>query len=416
MDAHPMPSSTPGVMKVIVSAQQRFHYFELAGQLARQGHLQRLYTGYPASRVYEVESSLVRSHWLPTTAYLLLERRGLHALSRRLNAPAMDGYGRWVARHLEPSDVVVAGSSWAPDVLRAARRPGSLAICDRGSTHIITQRDIMAEEYGRFGVPFGFKGNPMDGRIIENELEAYEEADYITVPSTFALSSFVAQGIPAHKLIRIPYGVDLSDYRPLAKRDTIFRVLFVGSASLRKGIQYLLEATAGLRLPDFEVVLVGGIADDARAIVERHAGRVRLLGVVPRLELADVYSQGSVLVLPSVEDGFGLVQAQAMACGLPVIATTATGAHDLFTPGVEGLIVPIRDVTALREAILQLYEQPELRTAMGQNALARVRAMGGWAAYGNHAVAAYQQALAAQRRSRTNGTEYPHGCRSPGLG
>jgi len=128
MDAHAMTNSTPGAMRVIVSAQQRFHYFELARQLARQGHLQRLYTGYPATRVYEVESSLVRSHWLPTTAYLLLERRGLHALSRRLNAPVMDNYSRWVARRLEPCDVVVAGSSWAAEVLRAARRQGSLAV------------------------------------------------------------------------------------------------------------------------------------------------------------------------------------------------------------------------------------------------------------------------------------------------
>lgn len=402
MDAHPMTRSTPGAMKVIVAAQQRFHYFELARQLARQGYLQRLYTGYPASRVDEVEPSLVRSHWLPTTAYLLLERRGLHALSWRLNAPAMDEYSRWVARRLEPCDVVVAGSSWAPEVLRAARRQGSLAICDRGSTHILTQRDIVAEEYRRFCIPFGFKGNPMDGRLIENELAAYQEADYITVPSTPALHSFVAQGIPAHKLIRIPYGVDLSDYRPLAKRDSTFRVLFVGSASLRKGIQYLLEATAGLRLPNFEVVLVGGIADDARAIVERHADRVRLLGVIPRLELADVFSQGSVLVLPSLEEGLALVQAQAMACGLPIIATTATGAEDLFTTGVEGLIVPMRDVTALREAIVQLYEQPVLRAAMGQNALARVRSMGGWTAYGNHAAAAYQEALGARSSRRTN--------------
>ncbi len=402
MDAHPMTDRVPGTMKVVVSAQQRFHYFELARQLANHGHLQRLYSGYPPSRVYEVEPWLVRAHWLPTTAYLLLERRGVHALSRRLNAPAMDDYSRWVARHLEPCDVVVAGSSWAPEVLRAARRQGSLAICDRGSTHILAQRDTLVEEYGRFGIPFGFKGNPMDGKLIENELEAYEEADYITVPSTAVLRSFVEQGIPTHKLIRLPYGVDLSDYRPLAKRDSTFRVLFVGSASLRKGIQYLLEATAELRLPNFEVVLVGGIADDARAIVERHANRIRLLGVIPRLELADVFSQGSVLVLPSLEEGLALVQAQAMACGVPVIATTATGAEDLFTSGVEGLIVPSRDVTALREAIVQLYEQPERRAAMGQNALVRIRSMGGWITYGNHAVAAYREALANPRDSRAN--------------
>jgi hypothetical protein len=81
----------------------------------------------------------------------------------------------------------------------------------------------VADEYRRFRIPFGFKGNPMDGRLIENDVAAYEEADYSTVPSTSALRSFAAQGIPAHKLIRIPSGVDLSDYRPLAKRGETFR-------------------------------------------------------------------------------------------------------------------------------------------------------------------------------------------------
>ena len=92
-----------------------------------------------------------------------------------------------------------------------------------------------------------------------------------------------------------------------------------------------------------------------------------------------------------------MVQAQAMACGLPVIATTNTGAEDLFTDGVEGFIVPIRDPSAIREKLLYLYENPIIRDRMGQAALERVRTMGGWDSFGDQAAGAYTKALQNQR-------------------
>src|SRR5205085_5991502 len=104
-------------------------------------------------------------------------------------------------------------------------------------------------------------------------------------------------------------------------------------------------------------------------------------GVVQRELLADYYSQGSVFVLASIEEGLALVQAQAMACGLPVIATTNTGAEDLFTDGREGFIVPIRQPDAIREKILLLYEDQRLQQQMSHAAIARVRSLGGWDSY-----------------------------------
>ena len=112
-----------------------------------------------------------------------------------------------------------------------------------------------------------------------------------------------------------------------------------------------------------------------------------------RGELHKYYSQASVLVLPSIQEGLALVQAQAMACGVPVIASENTGAADLFTDGVEGFIVPIRDAGAIREKILALYENPAMREQMGEAALARVRKIGGWDDYGVRAADYYRQAL-----------------------
>ena len=130
-----------------------------------------------------------------------------------------------------------------------------------------------------------------------------------------------------------------------------------------------------------------------RPIMAKYEGRFRYLGAVPRGELYKHYSQASVLVLPSIEEGLALVQAQAMACGVPVIATENTGAADLFTDGVEGFIVPIRDARAIGEKILTLYENPAMREQMGEAALARVRKIGGWDDYGERAAKYYHEAL-----------------------
>jgi glycosyltransferase involved in cell wall biosynthesis len=82
-----------------------------------------------------------------------------------------------------------------------------------------------------------------------------------------------------------------------------------------------------------------------------------------------------------------------MACGLPVIATTNSGAASLFTDGQEGFIVPIRDPGAIRQKVLYLYEHPDVRDAMAQAARQRVQRLGGWEDYGNRTLSTYEEAL-----------------------
>jgi glycosyltransferase involved in cell wall biosynthesis len=93
-------------------------------------------------------------------------------------------------------------------------------------------------------------------------------------------------------------------------------------------------------------------------------------------------SSSHVLVLPSVEEGLALVQAQAMACGCPLISSTNTGGEDLFSDCVEGFLVPIRSPEAIAERLQQLADDPDLQQRMSEAALTRVRTIGGWHAYG----------------------------------
>jgi glycosyltransferase involved in cell wall biosynthesis len=314
----------------------------------------------------------------------------------------IDTFGNWLARRLEPCDVLHCLSCFGLRAHRIAReRYGALTVCARSSAHIVRQDQILAEEHSLWEVPYC----PIDPRVIERELQEYEECDLILVPSDFAYQSFVEKGVAREKLRLNPLGVNLTFFHPVPKRDKTFRVIYTGLLSLQKGIQYLLQAVESLCLPDFELWLIGGVDREVKPILNRYRGLFRHLGFLPRTKLFSYYSQGSVFVIASVQDGLALVQAQAMACGLPVIATTNTGAASLFTDGKEGFIVPIRSPEAIREKILYLYEHPDVREAMAQAARERVQRLGGWDEYGNRTLSMYEDALARRLGPRSAGFE-----------
>ncbi len=386
------PKQIEQPLRVHVASGGRFHAFDLARELNRRGYLSRFYTGYPKWRVGGIPGKGVASFpWL-IAPMLLLKQRGLQQLGDRLQWFSTEAFDRWVCLRLGLCDVFHFLSSFGLHAQRVAKqRYGALTICDHGSTHILLQDRLVREEFGRWGIPY----RPLyDRRIIERELQEYDEADLVIVPSTVAYESFVELGTPEHKLRKLPYGVDLRIFRTVPKVDDVFRVIYVGVLSLQKGIPYLLEAMAPLsRLPRFEVCLVGGVLEDVQRFLRKYEGTFRALGRVPRHQLYRYYSQASVFVIASIQEGLATVQLQAMACGLPVIATTSTGAEDLFADGVEGFIVPIRDPEAIREKVLYLYKHPEVRSEMGKAALRRVQALGGWDTYGALLVETYRAAL-----------------------
>ena len=238
----------------------------------------------------------------------------------------------------------------------------------------------MAEEYRRWRLP----APAMPPHITRREERIYAAADAITVPSTVARRSFLAMGVPVEKVHVIPYGVRLDRFQRTTVPPTdSFEVLFAGQVALRKGIPYLLEAFARLRHPRKRLTIVGGVQDRLRPLLRTLPTEyVTFTGSLPQAELMERMGRSHVLVLPSVEEGLALVQAQAMACECPVIATFATGAEDLFTNGIEGFIVPDRDVEALAERLQRVADDPNLQRSLSAAALARVRHIGGWDAYG----------------------------------
>lgn len=378
-------------MKVCVGSGGVFHAFDLARELERRGALGRIYTGYPTRTTPRdgIPSGMVRTFpWLSVPA-VLMGRLGLHRAKRALEPYVAETFDRWTARTLDDCDIYHCLSGFGTYTHEVARRRGAVTVCDRGSSHIVTQDEILQAE----ATGLELRPEPIDRRVVERELAEYEACDAIVVPSAFARDSFLAQGISGDKVLRIPYGVDLAAFRPVPKEDDIFRVIFVGALSYQKGLSYLLEAVAPLRRLGIELWLIGPSAPETPRLLGPYEGLFRSFGRKPRQELSWYYSQGSVFVLASVQEGLALVLGQAMACGLPVIATHNTGAADLFDDGVEGFIVPIRHPEAIREKILWLYRNPEERAAMAARAHGGVGALGGWRDYGEQVVATYRTLL-----------------------
>ncbi len=374
----------------------RFHAFDLAAQLERRGHLHQLVTSYP--RFFAARFGIPRSRISSVLSNELL-RRAFARLPARLRgrsdreAGFHDHYARRAARRLRPgADLLVAWSGSALPALRRARELGMATVLERGSTHIGWQADLLHAEYARFGL----RPRAASPQMVARELAEYAEADAIAVPSRFARRSFVERGVPEERILCLPYGVSLASFAPReGPEEPVFRVIHCGRVDLRKGCHTLLEAFHGLRLPRAELWLVGPIAPEMEAFRRRYASPAIVFhGPQPQAGLARFYGRCSVFCLASLEEGMAMVILQAMACGLPVIATTNSGAEEAVRDGVEGFLVGVRDVDALRRRILELYEDPERRRAMGRAALARVREGFTWDDYGERVVAAYRRVLA----------------------
>jgi starch synthase len=379
-------------LNVAVGCHGRYHLFDLARQIEQRGYLGRLYTGYPRFKVEHLPRHKVSTFpWLMAPYMAAGRFIGIGTRLEMLEPLIIRSFDDWVARNLEPYDIYHCLSASGIRTHETARRNyGTISICDRPCAHIIYQERILREEYDRQGVHF----NGINPSVKQRELQEYDSCDLIAVPSTFAYRSFIELGIPSAKLRINPLGADLQTFKPIAKKDDIFRVIYTGALSFQKGVLYLLEALCGLRLSKFEIWLIGYVRDEMVPVLARYEGRFRFLGTIDRHQLHRFYSQGSVFVLASVHDGFGMVQAEAMACGLPVISTMNTGAPDLFTDGVEGFIVPIRSPDAIRQKVLLLYDHPELQAEMSKAALRRMAEIGGWREYGDRTVRLYEEALA----------------------
>jgi len=264
--------------------------------------------------------------------------------------------------------------------LKVARNKGAKTFLQTINAHVLFDMKVTKEEAEIYNVPV-LKEPVYFSHILNKNrlLKAYEMADYIICLSKFAYNTFIQNGIKPEKIRILPLGVDLNRFRPGKKLDDKFRILFVGRVTLQKGIKYLLEAYQKLKLKNAELVIVGPVGNELKEWIRDARNKInfKMVGFTPNP--VPFYQNASIFVLPSVTEGCARVILEAMACGLPVIVTTNTGT--ICEDGKSGFVIPIRDVETLKEKILFLYENREIREEMGKNAREHILKHYGWEKY-----------------------------------
>jgi glycosyltransferase involved in cell wall biosynthesis len=201
-------------------------------------------------------------------------------------------------------------------------------------------------------------------------------ADVVVVNSEFCRQALLKQGVPEEKLVVVPLCYELPNpITPLLHHSTTpvrspLRVLWLGQVILRKGIQYLIEAARLLQGENVRFEVVGPIGISGQA-VKSAPDNMTFHGRVTRDQAATWYERADVFVLPTLSDGFAITQLEAMAHGLPVIATPNCGA--VVRDGMDGLLVPPRDPVALAKAVARFATDHAFLAECSRTARARVR-------------------------------------------
>lgn len=390
----------------------RWHAFDLAQGLQKRGALLRVVTNYPRSRLARWGIEPSECVFLPLSLALnQFNQRCVGARHRhRLQGLIHAVFERGAARHVGGASVVHGWSGFSRRGLRRAKAAGAVTVLERGSSHMLVQNRLLADERARTGVA----GETTHAAVVACELEEYAEADAVQVPSSFVEGTFLEQKFPAARLHKNFLGVNLAQFSPAdaPPPGTPFRVVFAGGLTFRKGIHDLVAAFREAAIPESELVLLGGASEETPRLIGTPPAGLRLLGHRPQAELVEHYRTAHVFVHASIEEGMAMVQAQALATGLPLVCTAHTGGEDLLrtigggaTPAEEGgvlrytagFVTPVRDPSAIARCLARLHGDPALLASMRTAAL-RIRGLElDWQAYADRTLALYERLLAARR-------------------
>ena len=337
------------------------------------------------NRQKEIPASLVYSlRWHPVRLLSFLESPYYYGAKKK--------YLDWVVSRQLDTGRYDLFHSWSGDCLeslRVAHRRGIPSMVEIPTWH----RD--QGKPARPPVPLAPNRTWKEKLLLTREryLKEYDLADLLVVLSEKAAETFRVQGFPDEKLFYLPRGVDVDKFRPGA-RPPIFRAVFSGALIERKGIHHLLEAWHRLDLKNAELWLVGSVHGEAKAHLQRWArDNVRVVGFVKDVE--NYLSQGTIHIFPSQLEGSAKVTYEAAACGLPQITTRESG--DVVRDGVEGIIIPPGNVAKLAEAIVHLYEHPEVVDRMSLAARDRVVQNFTWDHFRERLLGGYARAMELKR-------------------
>lgn len=306
----------------------------------------------------------------------------------------LHAYTLWLRAQLRSArcprfDVVQAPMGFASEAFAAAEQRGALKVVDCPNSHPTTYYGYWQRECDLW-CP-GEKV-PIPRSMFARMNRELERADVVLCPSTFVRDTMVANGVDPEKCIVNPFGVNTSVFTPRSAPPAKPRFICVGTICLRKGHQYLFRAFARVKavLPEAELICVGDIKCDFRKELPKWGSSYTHYPLLSHDRLSELLRSCTAFVFPSCEEGFARVLSEAMATGLPLVASYESGATTLLQDGIEGFIVT-RDPDAIASAMLRLAEDASLNQRMGEAAYRKGAVSNTWQDYGDRLLAEYQR-------------------------
>jgi glycosyltransferase involved in cell wall biosynthesis len=261
----------------------------------------------------------------------------------------------------------------AVEIFEAAKRAGLPCLLEQLTGHPRVQKQVLEEERTRLGI-----ADQVPEAVLEREdwLMQRTERELELCDVAFAGSEFVAKtmresGVPESKIAVAPYGaVDRGIFDPPARRQPSepLDVLFVGNDTFRKGLIYALQAAKELK--DKIRLHVLGQLNVPEELLAPYRSSANLLGAVNHATVIEHLQRCHAFLLPSLWEGSAVAVYEALSYGIPPVVTENTGA--VVTHGVDGYVVPLRDVDAICESLEQLMDEAR-RRALAVEALATSR-------------------------------------------
>lgn len=314
-------------------------------------------------RVPGVPPDKVHSH----PAFFLLARARRRLVERQRDTSHIDrllfGMVRQIAARCDAPDVC-GGASWSVEFFSGRRR----TVLEQFAPPRLVEAQILRSEATAFpgwALPLPSGSTPVDYRIFEE----WSMASAVWAPSQFVIDCCIGLGLEARETWVIPYPIpDVSPQlrRPRDRRGSPrgrLKIVYAGSLTLLKGAQYIYEAFRGWRTAQFIDLHFYGPSSLSPLAIERLRSVGTVHGAVPRDALIRAFADADALLFPSLSEGSALVTLEATATGLPVIATSASGAPD------SAMIIVSNSGAAIRDAIESILDDPALAARMSYDGL-----------------------------------------------
>jgi glycosyltransferase involved in cell wall biosynthesis len=301
-------------------------------------------------------------------------------------------------------DVIHTWPDAALRTLKVAARLGIPTVLERPNAHTRYAYESVQKESQRIGVQlprdneYAFKED-----VLAREEEEYQCTDFLLCASDFAIKTFMERGFPREKLLKHGYGFDdqacFPDLARVPDPQRGLTVLFAGDAAVRKGVHFALEAW--LKSPAHRngtFLIAGGMlpayAEKMSAMLSHPS--VKVLG--HRKDVPELMRNSDLFILPSIEEGFGLVCVEAIGSGcVPLVSEACT---DVCHHMQNALVHPIGDVTAIEQHITLLYENRALLAQLRSECI-RTASQYTWTAAGRRLLEVYREAVTLKKASLT---------------